>query len=224
MKRRNWFLVGIYELVVILNVLSWCSAGFGDKIRRSVFQVTQYVQGHISSVFPFSVGEILLILAVLLLLGAFVLALACFTGLCQRRRTKSRKAGRETADTPAGKKSFAGRYFYALSWIVGVVGIIMSTNCFALYHCSSFQETYMPAKEQEYTLQELAILRDYVVRQCNELAKEMERDENGDILYEEDMDRQGIGEMKRLGEWRQTITMSCISRTYRLQSAMNSPM
>lgn len=47
----------------------------------------------------------------------------------------------------------------------------------------------MPAEEREYTVRELAILRDHVVRQCNELAEEMERDENGDILYGEDMDR-----------------------------------
>lgn len=183
MKRKNWFLVGIYGLVVILNVLSWYSAGFSDKMRQSVFQMTQYIQGHISSVFPFSVGEILLILAAALPAGAVVLLLiGCL------RAFRKKTAG------------FARRYFYALLWIGGVVGIIMSINCFVLYHCSSFQENYMPAGEREYTVGELALVRDYVVRQCNELAEEMERDENGDILYGEDMDRRGIEEMQRLGE------------------------
>jgi hypothetical protein len=52
-KRKNWFLLGIYVLVVIINVLSRYSRGFGNRVRRSVFYMTQYIQGHISSLFPF---------------------------------------------------------------------------------------------------------------------------------------------------------------------------
>lgn len=73
-KRKNWFLLGIYVLVVIINVLSRYSRGFGNQVRRSVFYMTQYIQGHISSLFPFSLGDYLLILAVILAAGALVLA------------------------------------------------------------------------------------------------------------------------------------------------------
>lgn len=58
----------------------------------------------------------------------------------------------------------------------------------------------MPGREREYTVKELALVRDHVVRQCNELAEQMERNEKGDIVYENDMGQRGILEMKRLGE------------------------
>lgn len=197
MKRRNWFLVGIYGLVVMVNALSWGSVGFGDGMRRSVFQITQYIQGHMSSVFPFSVGEFLLILAVFGVAAGFLLAVACFVGICQR---KILGAGEEKIGSFAKLRLFSGRYLYILLWIGGVVGVVMSTNCFVLYHCSSFQEIYMPEEEREYTVKELALVRDHVVRQCNALAERMERDEKGEILYREDMGRQGIRQMQRLGE------------------------
>lgn len=101
------------------------SADFGDKMRQSVFQVTQYVQGHISSVFPFSVGEILLILAALLLVGAFILLICGFVKLCRKKMPESRKDRRE-AGSQRGRTGVAGRYFYVLAWIVGVVVMIMS--------------------------------------------------------------------------------------------------
>ena len=200
MKRRNWFLVGIYGLVVIVNVLSWYSEGFGDKIRRSVFQVTQYIQGHISSVFSFSVGEFLLFLAVLLLLGGLVLSVVCCVELCLKKVSGREEDGGESWGRLRRIAGGVRRYFYVLAWIGGVMGIIMSINCFVLYHCSSFQESYMPVREREYTVGELALVRDHVVRQCNELAECMERDENGEISYGEDMGQRGIEQMQRLGQ------------------------
>lgn len=205
-KKINWFLLGIYVLVVIINVLSWCSSGFGDGIRQSVFCVTQYIQGHISSLFPFSIGEFLLIFAVVLAALAFVLAV-----LLAVRKAKGILRGKgsivgnaperkETCEKKAGIVRFAGRYFYSLLWIIGIVSVIMSVNCFVLYHCSSFQENYMPGRGREYHVKELALVRDHVVRQCNELAEIMERDENGYIVYREDSGQRAVLEMKRLGE------------------------
>lgn len=203
MKRRNWFLLGVYGLVVIVNVLSWYMIGFGDRMRQSVFQVTQYVQGHISSIVPFSLGEFLLLFAVILLTGAFVLLL---TGFGKKAAAVFRKGGGKICEDITEERRRSGfeiccrRYFYSLSWIIGVVSVIMSVNCFVLYHCSSFQDNYMPGERRDYTVRELAILRDHVVRQCNELAQELKRDENGYLVYEGDLKKRGILEMKRMGE------------------------
>ncbi len=241
-KRKNWFLLGIYVLVVIINVLSRYSRGFGNQVRRSVFYMTQYIQGHISSLFPFSLGDYLLILAVILAAGALVLAAVLLSvwvaGVLKvgggtagaghekvsgenvdrgHEKVGGETAGRDhekvggvTAGGNHGKRSrcsgrskilrFAGGYFYGLLWIIGVVSVIMSINCFVLYHCSSFQENYMPKKGREYHVGELAAVRDHVVRQCNELAEMMERDENGFIVYQGDIGQRAVSEMKRLGE------------------------
>lgn len=205
-KRKNWFLLGIYVLVVIINVLSWYSSGFGDGIRQSVFYVTQYIQGHFSSLFPFSIGEFLLIFAVVMAALAFVLSVIVsikWTGgiLTGRKGMAGGNSGREAVcEEKARIVRFAGRYFYCLLWIIGIVSAVMSTNCFVLYHCSSFQENYMPGRGREYHIRELALVRDHIVRQCNELAETMERDENGYIVYREDIGQRAVSEMKRLGE------------------------
>lgn len=204
-KKRNWFLLGIYVLVVVINVLGWCDKSFGDKMRQGLFQVTQYMQGHISSIFSFSVGEILLGLALLLAAGAILFSciwLIDTAVLMWRKKAASEKKDGGTAVSRKHLKyrRFVGRYLYVLVWITGIVSFIMSTNCFVLYHCSSFQDNYMPAEKREYKVRELALVRDYVVRQCNELAKEMERDEKGCIVYKKDMERQAMMDMGRLGE------------------------
>ena len=205
-KRRNWFLLGIYGLVAVIHYLSLYSEGFSDRVRRDVFRITQYMQGHISSLFSFSVGELLLCLAVLLAAGA-VLFSCVFLMKKTLRAVRRRNAAAETTDEDGlivkkelGGAGFIRGYFTVLLWIAGVVSVIMSINCFALYHCSSFQENYMPGKKREYTVQEVALVRDYVVVQCNKLALEMERDESGHIIYEKDMGERGIAEMVRLGE------------------------
>lgn len=205
-KRKNWFLFGIYVLVVVINVLSWYSSGFGDKIRWSVFCVTQYIQGHISSLFPFSLGEILLILAAALAVVALVLAVVLLVNRMKgiQRGKDSIADGVSERNEAYGKRAwivrFADGYYYSLLWIIGIVSVIMSINCFVLYHCSSFQENYMPGEEREYHIRELALVRDHVVRQCNELAELMERDEDGYIVYKEDIGQQAVSEMERLGE------------------------
>lgn len=188
-KRRNWFLAGIYVLVVTVNMLSWHSKKFCDQIRKSIFRMTQYIQGHISSLFPFSVGEFLLMLAVLLAAAA----LALFVVLCAGRVTKESEK-KETV------RKFAGRYYCLLLWVIAVTSVVMSINCFVLYHCSNFSEMYMPGSEREYKVRELALVRDHVVRQCNELAEQMERDENGYIVYRGDMEGLAVVQMERLGE------------------------
>lgn len=195
-KKRNWFLLGVYVLVVIINVLSRYSESFGDKIRQGIFQLTQYIQGHISSLFSFSVGEILLGLAVVLITVAIILV-----GILLIKKAAEICRGKtDSGERTAKIKRFTGRYLYILVWTTGIVSVIMTINCFALYHCSSFQENYMPVEQREYKVKELALVRDYVVRQCNELAEEMERDENGYIIYEEEIKQQAITEMKRLGD------------------------
>ena len=57
----------------------------------------------------------------------------------------------------------------------------------------------MAAKE-EYTIEELGQLRDFVVTRVNQYAKMMERDENGLIVYDGNMEEEAIRAMQNLGE------------------------
>lgn len=114
-----------------------------------------------------------------------------------------------------GKESRIGRfrqiYFAAYGWIFTGVVVVMTLNCFIPYHCSTLEEKYgvlcremgeeFPVEEllfKEYSLDELIRLRDYVVIKTNELAKKVERDENGDIVFPENMEEIAVECMQEL--------------------------
>ncbi len=114
-----------------------------------------------------------------------------------------------------GKRSRIGRfrqiYFAAYGWIFTGVVVVMTLNCFIPYHCSTLEEKYgvlcremeeeFPVEEllfKEYSLDELIRLRDYVVIKTNELAKKVERDENGNIVFPENMEEIAVECMQEL--------------------------
>ena len=114
-----------------------------------------------------------------------------------------------------GKRSRIGRfrqiYFAAYGWIFTGVVVVMTLNCFIPYHCSTLEEKYgvlcremeeeFPVEEllfKEYSLDELIRLRDYVVIKTNELAKKVERDENGNIVFPKNMEEIAVECMQEL--------------------------
>ncbi len=91
------------------------------------------------------------------------------------------------------------------------VCLVMTLNCTILYHASTFSENYISREERKfetetqasagaYTLEELIAVRNLVVEACNELSLEMQRDENGTILYEGSLTDQAILRMQDLGK------------------------
>lgn len=78
--------------------------------------------------------------------------------------------------------------------------VVMTLNCFILYHCSTFDVKYLNGEREDYSIDELALLRDYVVTQANILSQQMVRDEAGNIVYDGDMAQTAIESMQALGE------------------------
>lgn len=99
------------------------------------------------------------------------------------------------------KRGYGG-YAMFLYWVLGIVCVIMTLNCFLLYQAPTILERFPigGASGREYGTEELAILRDYVMEQANELSVCFERDEKGYILYDMDMESEAIARMKELGE------------------------
>jgi len=162
----------------IFNVAAWMSRSFSDYYTDNIFPVITSLYGRFTSLFRVSVGERLLILLPVLLI-LFLISLFI-------------------------KKDFARGYRRVLALILSVVVAVMSLNCFVLYHCTPLQVS--DTKNEEYYLDDLAGLRDYIVTKCNELSELMPRDADGNVIYEGDMNEAaraamaGIaGEYKRLG-------------------------
>lgn len=194
------FAVGVGG-VVGLNIASWRSVAFSDWYIKNIFPVWLNTYARLTSKIPFSIGEIMLILAVgitLFGIGFGILNLSC-----------KRKFQRIVSSF--GK-------FYA--WTVLCICYVMTFNCFILYHSSSFAEKYLvdetvsdrmvvsnsnyavtqTTSEKKYTKRELAILRDYIVEKCNELEKRIVHDDSGDAYYDGDLVEASRQAMMKLGE------------------------
>lgn len=200
-KRKVLFAAGTAG-VVLLNAASWKSRAFSDWYMAHIFPVWLNTYARLTSLVPFSVGEVMLVLAVLVtVFGAGFLVFH----LLKKRKYKN------------GIKRFGAVY----AWLVLAVCYIMTLNCFILYHASDFAQKYMAqegtrqyedallvdgsreavakVRTSAYSAKELAMLRDYIVEQCNALAKEVARDENGVPYYEGDLVAASMDAMRSLG-------------------------
>lgn len=156
MRKRIVF-TGILLLSVLLNLLSWMSAGFSDFYVENIFPKVTAPLAHFSALLPFSLGECMLIAAVLWLLVLVLLLLF--------RAAVRRPFRRATA------------------WLVNLVFLVMTLNCVILYHVTPIEES-LSGKGKTYSVEELSELRDYVVERCNVLSGEVPRGEDGEVCYD----------------------------------------
>lgn len=188
--------VGLVLFVVLLNIIAWNSTTFCDGYIKYVFPIWVNTYGRITGIFPFSVGEILLVLGVYSVGIAAVFMIAGGSIFIYKRYRR-----RQNSISKAAEKLLqAGRwYLRCFAWLLLAVGIVMTLNCTILYHASTFSENYYGDQRDTYTLEELIRVRNYVVEKCNALALEMERDQEGNILYAEDIEENAIKAMQKLG-------------------------
>lgn len=174
----RWVLLIGVLLVILLNAAAWAAPAVSEKTgwgnwcdwyASHINPVIVTVFARISNLFPFSIGEWLLISAVVLL-SAFLVINLLYLFLRKKK----------------GYRRFHGVYNKVIAGIVLAVCLIMTFNCTIYYHCSALTVNREKEKRQYY-ISELQALRNYIVEQCNEYSIRMERDENGFILYDGDM-------------------------------------
>ena len=213
MKRRGWMLLGIVALMAVINVVAWESAAFCDFYVRNIYPLWVNTYGWLTGLAPFSVGEIMIVAGVILsiiavLMAVMALLLLVYKGirvLCHRYAS-----GRRLSDKVM---RLCTRYLEAYAWVLTGVLVVMTLNCFIPFHCSTLEEKYglfdkaaaddpmlEELLEKQYTLEELAQVRDYVVIKCNQLAQQVERDEKGNIIYPENMEEIAIESMQNLSK------------------------
>lgn len=174
-------LMGIWIGTGIVYGLSWKMKGAVDFYKTYIFPITTGGLAGFSSIFPFSLGEILIVAGILfLLLGVGILLLF----LWKRNSVKVRKAGR--------------LYFHSLLWILSWILVTETANCFVVYHATTVEEE----KYGNHTFQqeELIALYNEVAEKCNTLSTQMERTENEAVVYDGDMEKDCKAAMKKLGE------------------------
>lgn len=178
MKKRKKGLIAygiVAASVVLLNVAAWNSVRFCDWYIATVFPVWVNTYGRITGAVPFSVGEWMIAAGLLLVAAAVLFGLAwAVIGI----------AGAVRKRTVCGRfRRFAKGYYRFFAWTLLVVCLIMTLNCFILYHASTFSERYFGEDDTEYTLEELIAVYNMAAENCNRLAEQVERDETGMAVY-----------------------------------------
>lgn len=235
-KIKNWktqtkIYFIIVGMVVLLNIIAWSSEAFCDWYIRYVFPVWVNTYGRLTGLFPFSVGEWLIVAGVFLVIAAVILMIAsAFRWIIRRCRArhvdKQDKSSRAPHVTRPSVTRGRGRFdklccgFYTFfAWVLLAVLVLMTLNCTILYHATPFSEKYFAiekatddvnentdtgntaeTKKGTYTLQDLTALRNMLVEKCNELSGQMQRTEEGEIIYEGNMRKKAISDMQALGE------------------------
>ena len=187
--------------VIMLNYLAWRSREFCDWYIDRIFPVWLNTYARLTSALSISVGEIMLILAV----GITAFGIGFFIYNLIRK-------GKYTTGLLKYGRTYA--------WIVLVVGYVMTLNCFILYHATGFAQKYMVKEtgtmvvdmsdtavvevdtkgKSAYTKKNLATLRDYLVEQCNTLADQIDRDEQGTAVYSGDLIAESVHAMETMGQ------------------------
>lgn len=202
-KGLRYFLLSALMLAVFINVLAWNSREFCDYYVSNIFPVWLNTYGKWTSRFPFSVGEIMIVLAVALLMVFVVFTLIAVIFLMSKKTKQKQEKWTSKAEYKwlLFRRNY-GRYNAFFASLLVAITWIMTLNCYILYHCSTFEEKYWEdvVTKEDYTIEELGMLRDFVVTRANQYAKMMERDENGLILYDGNMEEEAVRAMQNLGE------------------------
>lgn len=165
-KLRHKILIGVYVLSAFLFCLAWTAKPVVDFYRMHIFPLWTNTLARVMSVFPFSVGEILICCGIFLLLTAILFTLLSIWK----------------------KKIFwnkTKKYYEFLLWVIAWVVLTETLNCFVLYHASTVEEEYYG--NHNYGTRELCLVYKEVVNRANELSFQMKRDADGNVVYDGDL-------------------------------------
>ena len=208
-KKKKWMIyIGIAIVTVLLNVLAWNSTAFCDAYIAYIFPIWVNTYSRFTGIFPFSVGEWLIVVGVILVLAAIVLGVVTVVSVAipvlQKRSHFELwdKAGRDKF------LRYTKKFYVFFAWLILIIAVVMTLNCSFLYHASTFSRKYFGDNNRQYTIKEVMTLYNFVAQKCNELSGLVERDENGTIVYHGlnqkgeavDMEEKAIEAMQQLGK------------------------
>jgi hypothetical protein len=85
-----------------------------------------------------------------------------------------------------GRRKKVARIFgFVYGWIIAFIVTTETLNCFILYHCSTFADLN-GIEVTEHTQEELEALGDKLVSEINDLATQVQRDDEGKFLLTDD--------------------------------------
>ncbi len=170
------FVTVFIAVIVIINTAAVLSKSFSDFFMNHIFRAAAATTGRFSGMFPFSLGEVLITLGIVLIAAAVVISILL---IFLKRKQKYRR--------------FVGRYMKSLLVIVLTVVLLYTFNC-SIPYCSTMLN--FAGGIREFDIDEFEAVRNYVVNECNELAPKMKRSEDGTMIFDGDPDKYAISALQ----------------------------
>lgn len=179
LKKSDIILIIGFAAMLLLNIISRLSHTFSDFYVQKIFPTLSLPLMWLSGLFPFAVGEWLIIVGILIVLLGIP---AIITLLIVKRK-----------DKPARKRigAFALRF---VLWVALYIFVTETLNCFIMYQCSTFSSRYF--KETEHNEELLLDTLEAVAIQVSDLHDNFTRDEEGYIVLNKDYRPECIEAMK----------------------------
>lgn len=179
LKKSDIILIIVFAAMLLLNIIARLSHTFSDFYVQKIFPIISLPLMWLSGLFPFAVGECLIITGILIVLLGMP---AIITLLVVKRK-----------DKPARKRigSFTLRF---VLWVTLYIFVTETLNCFIMYQCSTFSSRYF--KETEHNEELLLDTLEAVAIKVSDLHDNFTRDEEGYIVLNKDYRPECIDAMK----------------------------
>ena len=180
LKKRYLIPSAVILLMIFLNILARLCRPFADFYVFRVFPYISSALSFVSGIFPFSVGEVLIILGILIA----VIGVPLTAGLLIFRKSSRRRT--------------AGIFMTCFMWILCYICTTETMNCFIMYQCTPFAERYLRPKEHPRS--ELIALYAALIDEANRLAPQVPRDSDDRFYLTADFNEEARKAMKAMGE------------------------
>ena len=179
-RKRYSVLIALCLIMVLINVLSRVCSPFADFYTEKIFPLITNPLSFISGLLPFSIGEILIIMGILLVIaGIPITAILLIFGKKFRRKTLS-------------VACFV--YLFAFTFVLTTE----TMNCFIMYQCKPFSEKYL--NHSEHTQSQITDLYSLLIEKTNTLSEKVPRDSMNYFEFTGDVNPEAQRAMKKAGE------------------------
>ncbi|MGN0633530.1 MAG: DUF3810 domain-containing protein [Oscillospiraceae bacterium] len=180
-KRRRIqlkIILSITAVCLLIDLICWLSDGGGLIKKAAKFHMTKIFPvitapfAKLTSAIPFSLGEVLIIIA---LVGVPLSLILLIILMIAKRKNKD------------ARRTIKRVYGYTFAWIFVYILLTETLNCFILYQTPSFAKMYDYPNEK-YTPSQLEQLADFLIGKTNEYSEKVKRDKDGKFVLTADLD------------------------------------
>lgn len=180
MKKRYIIPLAVIGFSAVMMIIGRLFRGFADFYCDRIFHIISVPYAFLCGILPISVGEIMIIAALILIFIGIPVMLVMLIFAKEKRR-----------------KIASVSLTITLS-ILAFTFFTESMNCFTLYGCTRFSERFFT--ETEHDNEELKALYSMLIDEANSLAAEVPRDENDRFVLTIDHVEECRSAMKKASE------------------------